>query len=105
MGYPGGQMLPTSAMMHQMGPDFVGGGQSVFQTNASHVISSPNTFNMLADATTAPYPLDNSMMRSSNQAMSPQGMSFYMIFYLFNTFLFVALLEMQRQQHEFMIQS
>ena len=40
---------------------------SVFQTNASHVMSSPQTYNMFADASTAPYPLDNSMFRS------PQG--------------------------------
>ena len=72
--------------------------QSVFQTNASHVLSSPNgTFNMMADATTAPYfAADGSMMQRS-----PGGkFSFiYFRFFLLNlTFCdtFLDMMELQR---------
>ena len=64
-----------------MGPPVIAGNQSVFQTNASHVLASPNTFNMMADITTAPdmqqyasrgadSQFNNSMMRNF---MSPNG--------------------------------
>ena len=63
-----GMMVGQGGVYANMVP--TGVDQSVFQTNASHVLSSPNTFNMMADATTAPYPLENSMMRN---LMSPNG--------------------------------
>ena len=62
-----------NAIGHMMPPPGLampGAEQSVFQANASHVLSSPGTFNMMADATTAPYPYDASLMRN---AMSPNG--------------------------------
>ena len=62
------QMLPPGLLPAQTQPD---SHQSVFQTNASHVLS-PNTF-VMADASTAPYPYDASLMRN---AMSPHGKSF-----------------------------
>ena len=37
-----------------MGPPIIAGNQSVFQTNAGHVLGSPQSFNMMADITTAP---------------------------------------------------
>ena len=69
-GHPG-YMVPN-AMIHDAGghAGYMGGEHSVFHTNASHVLSSPNTFNMMADATTAPYPHDTSMMKNQ---ISPQG--------------------------------
>lgn len=57
-------------MMMPAGMGMPGVDQSVFQASASHVLSSPGTYNMMADASTAPYPYDASIMRA---AMSPHG--------------------------------
>lgn len=39
---------------------------NVFQTNATHVLAAPNQFNMMADASMAPYSFDTSYMRNPN---------------------------------------
>ena len=66
---PGGDNA-MGLMMPPGGVPMPGVEQSVFRTGASHMLSSPGTMNMMADATTAPYPYDASLMRT---AMSPNG--------------------------------
>ena len=75
----GGGMDPARHLMMNYPAPGMGGplDQSVFQTNASHVLSSPNnTFNFMGDATTAANNAQLSMMRNAqfaNQGKQPSA--------------------------------
>ena len=93
--------------MHNLPPGLLpSADQSVFQTNASHVLSSPNaTLNMMGDASTAPYfTADQSMIQRS-----PPGKFFHcadistLMLTLFSFGL--DMMELQRQHHQLLMQS